>query len=786
MKRKKSKNPRQTTAALDAELGLLSAWLNMGNFDAVEKSAQTILTRHPHEGRVWHLLGYARLARGDAGAALLALEKATEIMSGDAPAWKHLAHCQRALGRRTEAGASLERCLALVPAQPDVLNSAAANATELRRFADAECYSRRALALRSDVAELHFNLGNALKGQGRAEDALAAYRRALELAPTIAEAHNNVGLALQEMGFHDEAEACYRRALELQPQHVEALNNLGNVLFEASRFADAAAAYSQALALRPDTAESLTNLGNALRRLGRSDESYACYQRALAAKPDLAEAHANFAELLRDLRNISAAAMHFQQAVSLRSDACLMLDAANAQMSIADWKAAEPNRRNTLEAVRDGLREDDRPHPFLFLALDGATPQDQLNCARQYAAQYERRQPVRSGRKDIERSDVLRIGYLSDDFHAHAIAYLIAEVIERHDRRRFEVVAYDHSPPSESPYRKRLEKTFDSVVRIEALSDREVAQRMVEDGVDIAVDLKGWTFNTRSQILAHRPAPVQVQWLGYPGTLGAAWIDYIIADPYLVGHGEEMAYSEKIVRLPDTYQSNDRRKEIGLTPTRREAGLPESGFVYCCFNQTYKITPVVFEAWMRLLKSSPDSVLWLLDDNAAVPTVLREHAAARGVDPTRLVFAPKCPLPEHLGRMRLADLALDCHPYTSHTTGSDALWAGVPVLALSGETFASRVSGSLLRAAGLQELITHSLADYEAMGERLAHEPPLLSSLRARLAENRMTAPLFDSARFTRHLEAAYNAMWQRHRAGLPPDHLDIPAEGEPTDAFSD
>jgi predicted O-linked N-acetylglucosamine transferase (SPINDLY family) len=783
MMKKNNTDPKGKPASPpEAELGLLYGFLNSGRFDVVEKSALAMSNRFPHEGRIWHMLGYSRLALGKSEEAMPALERACGLLGNDAAVWKHLALCQGRLGCKEKAAESLERSLALVPGQPDALNNAAANAIELGRFQLAEQYCRRLLALRPDIAELHFNLGAALKGQRRDEEALAAFRRALDIAPNIPDAQNNIGLALQEMGLQAEAEACFRRAIALRPDHVEALNNLGNVFFDTCRYADAAAACEQALTLRPDMAETLTNLGNAQRKLGRLDDASASYRRALALRPDLAEAHANYAELLRERHDIRGAAEHFASAVALQPDACLMLDAANAQMSIADWQAAEPNRLGTLAALRGGLRAGDRPHPFLFLALDGATPQDQLTCARQHAAQYAKRLPVRAERAAAGRDGVLRIGYLSDDFHAHAIAYLVTEVIECHDRNRFEIVAYDHSPSSDSPYRKRLEKAFDCLVRIDSLSDQDVAKRMAEDRIDIAVDLKGWTYNTRGQILAHRPAPLQVQWLGYPGTLGADWIDYILADPWLVRRGEEVFYSEKVVRLPDTYQSNDRRKEIGPTPGRRRLGLPESGLVFCCFNQTYKITPPMFGAWMALLRETEGSVLWLLEDNATAPEALRRQAALRGIDPERLVFAPKCPLPEHLGRMRQADLALDCFPYTSHTTGSDALWAGVPLLALSGDTFAARVSGSLLRAVGLPELITQSLDDYLALALQLAREPALLGAYRERLAKNRMNAPLFDSTRFTRHLEAAYLAMWKRHCAGLPPDHFDIPAEGDWTD----
>jgi predicted O-linked N-acetylglucosamine transferase (SPINDLY family) len=383
--------------------------------------------------------------------------------------------------------------------------------------------------------------------------------------------------------------------------------------------------------------------------------------------------------------------------------------------------------------------------------------------------------PLSLGRRD--RHEKTRIAYLSANFHEHAVAYLAAGLFEAHDRQRFEITAVSFGPAAQGGIRDRLERAFDRFVDVGGDSDEEVAQMLAAAEVDIAVDLTGHTADSRTGILAHRPAPVQVNFLGYPGTLGAEYIDYIIADRFVIPPGEDAFYSERVVRLPDSYQVNDAKRRIAEgTPSRADAGLPETGFVFCCFNNNFKITPEIFDVWMRLLSQVDGSVLWLLEDTATAAANLRSEALRRGVDAERLVFAPRRAQDEHLARHRLADLFVDTLPYNAHTTASDALWAGLPLVTCMGSTFAGRVAGSLLHAAGLPELATRSLDEYETLALRLATTPPLLAAIRARLAEHRATCPQFDTDRFRRHLEAAYTTMLERHLAGLPPASFTVAA----------
>jgi predicted O-linked N-acetylglucosamine transferase (SPINDLY family) len=395
-----------------------------------------------------------------------------------------------------------------------------------------------------------------------------------------------------------------------------------------------------------------------------------------------------------------------------------------------------------------------------------------LACARRYCEQFQAMPAVTPARR-ADAAGRLRVGYLSSDFCDHATTHLLAGVIEAHDRGRFEVIGYDHTPPEDTRARRRISAAFDGFVSIRDLSNRAAAERIAADGCDLVIDLKGWTAGTRGQLLAARPAPVQAQWLGYPGTLGAPWIDYVIADRVVVEPGEEGAYVEKIVLLPGTYQCTDDRRTLPPKRPRAEYGLPEDAVVFCSFNQPFKIIPEVFAVWLRLLAAVDGAVLWLLDHNPAATAVLRQHAADHGIAAKRIVWAPWASSTDHLGRIACADLALDGFPYGSHTTASDMLWAGVPLLALKGATFASRVSASILAAAGLHDLVADSLDAYFDLALAVARDTEALARLKSRVTQTR-TSALFDTSRFTRGLEAAFAAMIDRHRVGLAPDHLAI------------
>jgi predicted O-linked N-acetylglucosamine transferase (SPINDLY family) len=392
-------------------------------------------------------------------------------------------------------------------------------------------------------------------------------------------------------------------------------------------------------------------------------------------------------------------------------------------------------------------------------------------CAERYIADRHPPAPVPLWRGERYRHDRIRVAYLSADFHDHATAHLAAGLFEHHDRARFETFAVSFGPDDRSAMRQRLERAFGRFIDVRGKTDQAIAELVRRHEIDIAVDLKGVTLGARPGVLARRPAPLQVNYLGYPGTMGAPYIDYLIADAFVVPPDGEGAYSEKVVRLPDCYQINDATRPVAQAPpSRAQAGLPPDAFVFCCFNNNYKITPDLFDVWMRLLRAVEGSVLWLLEGNAHAPGNLRREAQARGVAADRLVFAPRlADLDAHLARHRLADLFLDTHYCNAHTTASDALWAGLPLLTCAGATFASRVAGSLLHAVGLPELVTHSLADYEALALTLARDEILLADVRDRLARNRLTVPLFDTARTTRAIEQAFTAMWERHKGNEPP-----------------
>ncbi len=589
----------------------------------------------------------------------------------------------------------------------------------------------------------HYDMGGLLLGQGQAAEALASYQAALKLAPGHPQILLQLGNACAALGRHADAAKHFQASLHADPGQLAAHYNLGNALRELGQPEQAAGSYRAALRLNPQDADTHNNLGNVLREMGQLSDAIACYREALRLNPGLHHAR-----------------MHL----------------LHQRQHICDWHGITAD----IEAIRRLVREQPQAQisPFAFLALPGTTPAEQRRCAENWVtnrygsllAENKARQP-RHLRPPREK---LRIGYLSGDLRLHPLAFLATELFELHDRAHFELFAYSYGVDDRTPARQRIEQAFDHFVDIRPLSLHEAAARIESDGIDILVDLTGFTQTSRSGILALRPAPIQVNWLGYPGTMGAPFVDYLISDAFITPAGMDEDYSEHLVRLPHSYQPNDRLRPQANTPSRSECGLPEDAFVFCCFNQTFKITPQVFDIWINLLRNVPRSVLWLLECNRwAMENLLRE-AKARGIDPGRLLFAPRVPIAQHLARQRLADLFLDTLPYNAHTTASDALWVGLPLLTCSGETFAARVAGSLLRAAGLPELITHSLDEYEALALRLATQPEFLRALRTKLESARLSCPLFDTPRFTRQMENAYRAMWQTHAANEPPQAINV------------
>jgi predicted O-linked N-acetylglucosamine transferase (SPINDLY family) len=724
-----------------------------GRLQAAEQIYRQILAVEPNQPDAWHLLGVIAYQVGKHEIAADYIGRAIRINGTNAAFHSNLGNAFKDQGKLDEAAACYRRALELEPDNADAYYNLGNVLREQGKPDEAIACCRRAVQLRPNYAVAHNNLGNLLREQGHPGEAIASLRRTLELNPNLAEAHGNLGIAFKDLGKLDEAVASCRRALELKPDYAEAHCNLAAVLKGQKRLDEAVACYRRAVELKPGDAEAHDDLGTALMDQGKLDEAVACYRRALELKP----AHqAAMAGLVHGLQHL-----------------CL-------------WGETQSLSRQLIRCVDEGVQDATSAcaSPFTFLTLPTTTTaQQQLRSASRWAdhelkAAVELESKVPFRRAPVVKSRV-NIGYLSADFYGHATAWLIAELLEKHDRRQFSVFGYSIGPDDQSPTRRRLVNALDRFVDVRDASFLEAADRIAADDVDILVDLKGYTKDARTQILALRPAPIQVNYLGYPGTMGAPFMDYILVDDFIVPPDQQPFFSEKLVHLPGCYQVNDSRREISSrTPSRAECGLPEEGFVFCCFNNSYKITPEIFGVWMELLKQVPGSVLWLYEGNPSAPANLRREAEARGVASGRLVFAPRWALPDHLARHRLADLFLDTFPVNAHTTASDALWASCPVLTLAGETFVSRVAGSLLRTVGLDELVTRSLDAYQAMALRLARDAERLARLRARLEANRKTSRLFDAGRFARSIEDAYLTMWEIHASGQPPRAFCVSAAG--------
>lgn len=636
-------------------------------------------------------------------------------------------------GNLAEAEKICKKLLRNAPRHFDALHQYALILARQQKFDEALKTIERALSIKPDAVGAHVNRGNLLRMVGRLEEALGAFDAALALDPNVMGIHNNRGNLLWQLGRDEEAIAAYRHVLGREPNRIDALLNCGRSFAVLKRYAEAEACYEKVLAQDPNHFACLYNYGVALEEQGKIDPALLKYKRARQIAPD---------------------------------DVGALNVAFGLEMVVCDWGGWADQSRRMIEAVRQG-KPGVAPLHFIECTDD---PADQLACARLFAAKKfpPSSAPLWTGQR--YRHDRIRVAYVSSDLRNHPVAYLTSGLFEAHDRARFEIVAISSGAVKESAERTRLKAAFDRFIDVPDKNDREVAHLMRELEIDIAVDLNGHTEGARTAALALRPAPVAVNYLGFPATMGADYIDYIVADRYVIPPGYEAHYSEAVVRMPDVFQVNDSRRQASVrTPSRAEAGLPERGFVFCTFNRSNKISPPFFDAWMGLLKDIEGSVLWLVGGKPQVEKNLRAEAARLGVDPARLVFAAPVPYADHLARHRCADLFLDVLPFNAGTTTSDALFMGLPVVTPSGGAFAARMAGSLLTAVGLPELIAASMEEYIALASRLAKNPGALAETKAKLARNNETSPLFDTARFCRHLERAFVTMWERSQRGEKP-----------------
>jgi protein O-GlcNAc transferase len=744
-----------------------------GDLPNAEKGYRAILRIDSRDFDATYLLGLVLLQKGEFEKAEAQFRRAIKINPRVANAFHDHGNALLEIDRPADAVAQYNKAIALDPTLADAFNNRGNALIRLGRFDEAVTSFDRAIALNPTHAMAYYNRGNALRRLGRHDEALASYQQAIATRPDYAEAYNNCGNSLLELQKPDAALAAYDKAIAIDPFFAEAHCNRAAALIDLRHYKDALAASDRAVALNADFPDAWRARGDCLRNLERYDESLAAYDQALSLSPNLADAWAGRAFVLHALKRHADAMQSWTKLLRYAPDYNFAKGRLAYQKLMAcDWSGLAELAQSIEQDVRAGRNS---AEPFGYQALSRSA-KDLRRCAELFIEKEFPPTKTSLWRPRTRSPGKIRIGYLSGEFRQHATSILITQLFELHDKNKFEIFAYDNGYDDRSEIRRRINAAFHRVADITSISDAQAVARIRADEIDILVNLNGFFGRARTGVFRDRAAPVQVNYLGFPGTIGADYIDYIIADQYVIPREHEQFYVEKVVLLPECYQVNDSKRPIyEIVETRSTAMLPDDGFVYCCFNNSYKITQDVFELWMRLLKKNDKTTLWLVEDNADATHNLRREANECGVSPERLVFAPRVDLAEHLARHRLADLFVDTLPYNAHTTASDALWAGLPLLTCIGSTFPGRVGASLLHAIGMPELITQSLEEYERLALRLAQEPALLRSFKIRLAENRDRCPLFDTKQFARHIEAAYLTMWERHRSGEPPVGFAVP-----------
>ena len=602
-------------------------------------------------------------------------------------------------------------------------------------------------------------------------EAATCLNKAMELNAQEAETFVLMANVYAKQGNTGNAIALFRKALSIEPTHIVALNDLGNLLLATGDSIEALKCLETASQVVPDNARVLYNFASALRGTGQLRKSKEMYEAAIQKDPSLQSAHFNLGQLYTLEGNHEEALPRFENALSASPNCDRTLTSKlHAMAHLAKWEWLDEYAQHRRYLGLQGKA----CSPFHLLAMEDNP--DLLRVRTQaYAGERMIARQAATRTAPAERPKRLKIGYFSSDFYSHATMHLMGGLFEAHNRDKFEIYAYSFGPMKADTAREQVQEHVDHFIEAAEMSDVALVQRALDDELDIAIDLKGFTGGNRCAIFANQLAPIQISYLGFPGTMGSSTIDYMIADWQVCPAGSERYYDEHLIRMPHSYQINDRNRAISeTTPTRAECGLPDDAFVFCCFNNSYKITPAEYDIWMRLLVEVPNSVLWLLDTGPTTKCNLLKEAEARGVDTNRLIFAPRMDLDAHLARHRLADLFLDTFIVNAHTTASDALWAGLPVLTVAGKQFAARVSASLLSAIHMPELIATTPSEYEAMALKIATEAGLASDLKQKLGDNRLTTPLFDTESFVRDLEAAFDLAYSRWQQGLLPDHLDM------------
>ncbi len=742
-----------------------------GRLAEAERIYHAILAEQPQDGRAWHYLGMVAHLGGRHDEAAQSLDRAMQLQPADSELLAHLALVEHARGDGSRAIDLLRQALRIDPRNGEAL-------ANLGIFAAARGHAEEALGALAQAAELdpgsaeaELRLAFALRQFNRPADAISAAERAFQKDPRNARILDMLALLRRDAGQFENAIALHRRAVAIDAAFAGGWNNLGNTLAKTGDTAGALAAFEQAVAIQPDFAQAWLNLARYLLMAGRPAEALDACRRNIALAGDSLDALCIEGDANKARGDFTGAMSCYRRAADKGLDdrGAALGRLCDAMLAGGYWDGLAPEQARAIALVQQEAGQ--RISPFLFLRLSD-DPQLQRKAGAAFAAEREKEAQMPGASFLHKRSDHrrLRIGYLSADYRDHAIAQLLVEVIEKHDRNTVEVFGYDVAKSDNSALRRRIVSSFDRFIDLGAMPVLAAAKQINADVIDILVDLNGYTEGARPDILALRPAPIQVAWLGYPGTSGAAFIDYAIADALVAPPGSDGGFSEAIVRLPRCYQPADSRLEIAAqTPSRAQEGLPDSAIVFCCFNNAFKLSAGIFDVWVDLLNACPGSVLWLLASNAELPVQLRRYAGRAGIAPERLVFARRVDRPLHLARQRLADLFLDTAPYGAHTTASDALRVGLPVITCAGRTFASRVAASLLHHLGVSELIAADLAGYRSLALALAKDAPRRQAARERISRRLAASSYLDARAFARDLETAYRRMWETWITGGPP-----------------
>jgi predicted O-linked N-acetylglucosamine transferase (SPINDLY family) len=723
------------------------------------------------EAKQFFLAGLSCLESKNYGEAELNFEKSLKISPNRVSVLTNLSAVKIKLKKINAAKEFALRSIALDPMNgPGYLNMGLANKEE-KDFDSALTYFDKAITAEPKLVEAWCNKGSILNELKRHEEALTYFDKAIELDPNNAEAFNNKGFALNELKRYEDALKYFDKAIELDPNNAEAWCNKGASLVHQNQTKEALVNFNRAIEIEPGFDKAWSNKGAALIEIGKTNEALDCLENAISLKPQNVHALNNKGICLNKLKRYEDSISTLKQVFELNPDYEFLLgNLLESKLQICQWDSYLQDRDLIFSNVKGGSKVV-LPFPLLTISasedmnLQGA----KIWANLKYPENFELG-PIAKGRNNSK----IRLGYFSPDFLNHPVAALTVELFELHNREKFELFGFSLRPSDGSPIRRRLDTAFDRIIEVQNMSDKSVAQLSRELEIDIAIDLCGFTAGSRTGIFAHRAAPIQVSYIGYLGSMGTHYMDYLIADSTIIPANSKHFYSEKIIYLP-SYQANDRKREISKKKfTRASLGLPEEGFIFCCFNNNYKFNPIIFDSWMRILNAVDTSVLFLYADNLLAKENLQKEAILRGVNPKRIIFGERIPAPDYLARYRVCDLFLDTLPYNAGTTASDALWAGLPVLTQIGQSFPGRVAASLLNAIGLPELITHTQDEYENLAVELATNPKKINDIKAKLERNRLTTALFNSPLFTEKLEAAYKKMHERYLNQSSLEHVYI------------